>query len=183
MPPTKRPLGSPREQRAALLAALRRLFPIVHMEWSDANWLLIEGVTSGEPELSPIYDALCAYRGFDCFHKSARKLKCDFHVPACRLILEYDERQHFTIPRAISLRHYPKNAKVAFDVDRWIGLCEQIRCVDKAPPFRDEQRAYYDSARDLKGGENGFKMLRLKHGDFDWRVRHAAQELEKLLNL
>jgi hypothetical protein len=54
-----------------------------------------------------------------------RALSCDFYLPAHRMIIEFDERQHFTLPRAASLKAYPTAVPLGFDKERWIALCER----------------------------------------------------------
>ena len=65
------------------------------------------------------------------------------------MIIEYDERQHFTEQRAKSLAYYPSNRNLGFDKDKWREACENIKATDKDPLYRDEQRAFYDSVRDI----------------------------------
>ncbi len=79
----------------------------------------------------------------------------DYYLPKFGCIVELDERQHFTNARAISLNLYPKKAQFGFDVAEWIDLCLQIQATDKDPLWRDEQRAWLDSLRDLawRGGD------------------------------
>lgn len=85
-----------------------------------------------------------------------------------KIIIEYDENQHFTEARKITLENYPKNIKVYFDKDYWIEQCKKINAKDNDPPDRDEKRAYYDSVRDIEAFKNGYKLIRIKHVDFDY---------------
>jgi hypothetical protein len=73
----------------------------------------------------------------------------DFYVPQLRQVIEFDETQHFSRPREITLNAYGKDAAVNYSVGRWMALCRQHRAQDKDPPYRDEQRAWYDTLRDL----------------------------------
>ncbi|MCD5409175.1 MAG: hypothetical protein LRZ87_00160 [Methanocellales archaeon] len=61
----------------------------------------------------------------------------------------FDESQHFTQPRKVTLNNYPADLKLGFDKERWIALCEKINAKDNNPPYRDEQRAWYDTLRDF----------------------------------
>jgi len=119
--------------------------------------------------LDRIYDDLQRYRGFERFVRSTKLSPADFFVPSHSLIVEFDESQHFTKPRDITLSHYPDNREFGFSVKRWRILCEQLNKRDNDPPFRDEQRAWYDTLKD-------FAPLRLRVGqtvrvysrDFVW---------------
>ena len=57
--------------------------------------------------------------------------------------------QHFTKPREIALGLYPQNIPYGFSVERWRKLCESLDKRDNDPPYRDEQRAWYDTLRDF----------------------------------
>ena len=70
-------------------------------------------------------------------------------------MVEYDEEQHFTIPRALSLSGVPAGHAVAFDLVRWRDLAKSLNKHDNDPPFRDEQRAWYDVLRDILPLEYG----------------------------
>jgi hypothetical protein len=66
-----------------------------------------------------------------------------------KLIIEYDERQHFSEARKIALEAY-KNVSLCYDRALWIKACSDIQAKDGNPANRDEVRAYYDSTRILK---------------------------------
>ena len=74
---------------------------------------------------------------------------CDFFVPDPGFIVEFDESQHFTNPRKLALSVYSDEQPLGFSARRWITLCEHHNARDNDPPFRDEQRAWYDALRDL----------------------------------
>ncbi|MDE2185067.1 MAG: hypothetical protein KGJ78_18795, partial [Alphaproteobacteria bacterium] len=103
-------------------------------------------------------------------------LRCDFYVPRANLIIEYDERQHFTEPRALTLELYP-SLSLGFDIPRWLNACRKIRAHDNDPPYRDEQRAFYDALRDILSQPNGTQLMRIKHGDWDWSRPDSGQHL------
>ena len=119
--------------------------------------------------LHNIDNALKQYRGFNNFVRTKNIPKCDYYLPIQNFIIEFDESQHFTIPRAIALKLYPPELTTGFDKARWINLCERIRATDKDPPFRDEQRAWYDTLRDflplIKGME---PTIRVFAKDIKW---------------
>ena len=49
----------------------------------------------------------------------------------------------------MALKLYPLGLPLDFSRDRWIAECERIDAHDHLPFFRDEQRAFLDSCRDL----------------------------------
>jgi len=100
-------------------------------------------------KLREIYETLQNHRGFKEFVRSSTLPNCDFFIPEPGFIVEFDESQHFTFPRKITLSHYPDNIILGFDRKRWMALCEEINTRDTDPPFRDEQRAWYDTVRDF----------------------------------
>ena len=99
--------------------------------------------------LKEIYQGLQKHRGYKKFTKAKMLPRCDFFIPNPGFIVEFDESQHFTAPRRIALEQYPEDFGSGFDIQRWIGLCEQTNSRDNDPPYRDEQRAWYDTLRDF----------------------------------
>jgi very-short-patch-repair endonuclease len=166
-----------REQRAALVTAIRKKFSDAKIECSDLPWLRVPKIACMDGPLKTIFAALHRHRGHTAFATEGRKLVCDIVIPSQRLIVEYDERQHFSMPRAIALRLYPKHTLICFDTAEWIAHCDAIAATDNDPPYRDEQRAFYDSARDILAGANGYRVVRLKHGAFDWQTSDADAEI------
>ena len=120
-------------------------------------------------KLKEIYETLQNHRGFKDFVKTEKLPHCDFFVPDPGFILEFDESQHFTLPRRIALEMYPDNLELRFSRKRWMMLCERINSKDNNPPYRDEQRAWYDTLRDFLPALIGFKpTIRLFTWDFVW---------------
>lgn len=121
-------------------------------------------------ELKEIYEALENHRGFKEFVRARTLPNCDFFVPNLGFIVEFDESQHFTLPRKITLGNYPEKLKLGFDRERCIALCDKINAKDNHPPYRDEQRAWYDTLRDfLPAIIEGLKpTIRLFARDFVW---------------
>jgi len=78
-------------------------------------------------DLERIVLALRGHRGHTSFVRSDEVSACDFFVPepSPGFILEYDESQHFTRPRELTLLLYP-DVPLRFSRDRWVSLC--IRC-------------------------------------------------------
>ena len=125
--------------------------------------------TSSYGKLKENYEALQNHRGFREFVKATTLPNCDFFVPNPGFIVEFDESQHFTLPRKISLEMYPNELELGFSRGKWMALCEKINARDNDPPYRDEQRAWYDTLRDFLPAVNGLKpTVRLFAGDFVW---------------
>jgi len=119
--------------------------------------------------LKLIYETLQAYRGFKEFVRAKSLPNCDFFVLNPGFIVEFDESQHFTEPRRITLENYPKELILGFDKEKWIALCKEIKAKDNDPPYRDEQRAWYDTLRDFLPSIIDLKpTIRLYAGDLIW---------------
>jgi predicted amidohydrolase len=120
-------------------------------------------------ELKQIYKALQDYRGLRDFVKAKTLPNCDFFIPNPGLIVEFDESQHFTATRKITLEMYPNELGTGFSIKKWIELCEKINARDNHPTYRDEQRAWYDTLRDFLPVLIGLKpTVRLFARDFVW---------------
>jgi len=120
-------------------------------------------------KLKQIYEALQNYRDFKEFVKAETLPNCDFFIPNPGFMVEFDESQHFTLPRKITLENYPEELKLGFDCESWIKLCEKINAKDNDPPYRDEQRAWYDTVRDFLPTIKGLNpTIRLFASNFVW---------------
>ena len=107
--------------------------------------------------------------GFEDFVRAETLASCDFWVPDPGFIVEFDESQHFTRPRRLALSAYPDDQFLGFSRERWTALCEQHSAKDADPPYRDEQRAWYDTLRDFVPSLEGFgPTVRLYARDFAW---------------
>ncbi len=123
------------------------------------------------PVLRKVATDLEAYRGFrfEDFVRAKTVARCDFWVPTPGFIVEFDESQHFTIPRKLALSAYPDDYPRGFSRDRWIALCEKHDAKDNDPPYRDEQRAWYDTLRDIIPSLEGLQpTVRMYASDFAW---------------
>jgi len=121
------------------------------------------------PRLKEIFSELQNHRGYKDFIRSQMLPPCDFFIPNRGFIVEFDESQHFTTCRKIVLSEYPERLELGFDRKKWIKLCETINAKDNDPPYRDEQRAWYDTLRDFIPAIKGLKpTLRLFSQDFQW---------------
>ena len=90
-------------------------------------------------------------------------LEVDFYLPSLNIAIEFDERQHFTRERAVTLHRYEGRLATKFDLHDWIARCERIRAQDPDPACRDWQRAWRDTMRDLLAAEHGFPLLRIAY--------------------
>ena len=116
-----------------------------------------------------IRTALGDLRGHRDFIKSAQVPPCDYYITDPPFILEFDESQHFSRPRLVTLNSYPANLSVGFPISRWQRLCCDIDAKDDEPFDRDERRAWYDTLRDLVPAIHGFKpTVRLHAEEFPW---------------
>jgi len=121
--------------------------------------------------LRRIAAALEAHRGFSVsdFVRTPLLAPSDFWVPDPGFLVEFDESQHFTYPRKLALAVYPERQPLGFSRLRWRTLCERYDTRDNDPPFRDEQRAWYDALRDLVPSLHGLRpTVRLHASDLAW---------------
>lgn len=128
-------------------------------------------------DLFSIHTALQDHRNHKKFVKTRKLSPVDFYVPDPGLVVEFDESQHFTLPRKISLLNYPDSLDLGFDKDRWINLCNDLNKKDGDPPYRDEQRAWYDSIRDFAPAILDIKpTIRIFSRDYVWcSLNHGSQ--------
>ena len=127
--------------------------------------------TSIHPVLRNVAGVLERYRGHGVgmFVRTRMLAGCDYWVPDPGFIVEFDESQHFTSPRKLALAVYPDEHLLGFAARRWLALCEQHDARDNDPPFRDEQRAWYDTLRDLVPAVAGLQpTVRLYACDRVW---------------
>lgn len=127
--------------------------------------------TAIEPVLRDVAGVLEGYRGYGVgtFVRAQMLAGCDYWVPDPGFIVEFDESQHFTRLRKLALAVYADKATLGFAARRWLELCEQHDARDNDPPFRDEQRAWYDTLRDLVPSITGLQpTVRLYARDQVW---------------
>lgn len=125
--------------------------------------------TSVGNSLEVIRDALRDWRGHRDFIKSPQVPPCDFYLSAPPFILEFDESQHFSRARLVTLEFYPRSVELGFSPARWQQLCRAIDARDDRPIDRDERRAWYDALRDLVPSAYGFTpTVRLYAADYNW---------------
>ena len=130
--------------------------------------------------LQRIQTALGDGRGHRDFVKSAQVPPCDFYISDPPFILEFDESQHFSHARLITLSLYPEAFKLGFPLARWRELCREINAVDDQPFDRDERRAWYDTLRDLLPSLHGFEpTVRLYAGEYPWCSLDASSDSDR----
>lgn len=119
--------------------------------------------------LEQIHGLLQQSRGYENFVRAKKLPKVDFFVPDPGIIVEFDESQHFTKPRKITLDNYPEELHLGFDKEKWKSLCSKFNRQDNDPPYRDEQRAWYDTLRDFAPSVLGLRpTVRLYASDYLW---------------
>jgi hypothetical protein len=101
--------------------------------------------------LRKVFEALVEFRGYDHFVNAKTLQRCDLFIPSRATVVELDERQHFSEARAVALQNYPSSLDLGFDKSAYIQLCQRLKQKDNDPkyPYRDEQRAWYDTLRDF----------------------------------
>lgn len=157
--------------KQAVTNLLTTLFNDVKANWDLGLPCRLEDFASEQifESLGRVNQALRNHRGFQNFVKYKKLPRVDYFIPNHNFIVEFDESQHFTEPRDISLGRYPQNEEYGFSIDRWRDLCRTLNKRDNDPPYRDEQRAWYDTLRDFAPKLLGTgKTIRLYSRDQIW---------------
>lgn len=144
------------ECKRVFLTTLEKQFGEVSQQWSS-NWpCRIDDILDSpqlphktKQSLYKIYKALQDYRGHKDFVGVPKLPESDYYIKSLNCIVEFDESQHFTAPRALTLSLYPKGIKLGYDKKDWLKRCVEINRHDNDPIYRDETRAWYDALRDL----------------------------------
>lgn len=168
-------------QKNALQRLLQEHYGQIETE-KKFEWLRTPDQSNLPSEYMEIVSALSNYRQHEGFKKSNYPLSCDMVIEKHKLIIEYDETQHFSKARRITLEHYPESIQLHYFKESWIEACDRINAKDNDPIDRDERRAYYDTVRDIEANRNGYKLVRIKHGDFNWEEPGAEIHLKNLLS-
>lgn len=119
-------------------------------------------------DLQKIHAALQDHRGFLQFTKARRLPAVDCFVAEPGFIVEFDESQHFTEPRKIALQEYPVALRLGFPKDKWMDRCATLHKKDNDPPYRDEQRAWYDTLRDFGSVLRQIPLIRMRPDERVW---------------
>ena len=170
------------DQKNALQVLLQKHVGVIHAE-KRFPWMKTPDPKNLPPEYKPIAKALAKYRNQSGFLRAPYQLLCDLVIEDKRLIVEYDEHQHFSRARMITLENYPADIKFGYSVPDWISYCDRLNAHDNSPVDRDEKRAFYDTVRDIEAVRNGYTLVRIKHGEFDWGGADADKGLKSLLKI
>jgi len=121
-------------------------------------------------DLKRIFVNLQNYKGNKKFVHKDTLPNCDYFIPNPGFAVEFDESQHFTIPRKIALLSYPYRSKSGFPLAQWISTCDETKAHDPEPVYRDEQRAWYDTLRDFlpELGRHLDPTVRLYSKEMQW---------------
>lgn len=108
----------------------------------------------------------------------------DIYSPHFRRFIEIDERQHFSAPRLERIQrsrgslieaNYPP-----YFWENTLPHLLEVPAHDYAPPYRDEQRAYLDLARELIPPQYGYEpTLRIDQ----WSVKYYEDQMEVLMGV
>ncbi len=169
-------------QKNALQRLIQKHYGHIETE-KKFDWLRTPDQDDLPSDYLEIVTALSNYRQHEGFKKSNYPLSCDIVIEEYKLIIEYDENQHFSKAREITLDHYPANVQLHYSKESWIAACKRINAIDNYPIDRDERRAFYDTVRDIEADRNGYKLIRIKHGDFDWEEQGAEIHFKNLLSI
>ena len=157
--------------KATVVGMLERIYGPVIKQYSlglPAHLEAYRGKACYE-SLATIYRSLQAHRGHQCFVRTDKLKEVDYFVPTQRRVVEFDESQHFTKPRHLSLSLYPEDLKVGYDRKKWMELAGRLNKHDNDPCYRDEQRAWYDTLRDFSAWVLGnAPTVRLYAADRQW---------------
>lgn len=167
------------EQKNALQLLLNKMFDGDVVCEKTFPWMKTPAEITDE--YVPLFNSLSTYRGGKGFAKKNVTLRCDFVCENSKLIIEYDERQHFSEARRISLLSYP-DIPLHYDRSLWVSACQNIQAKDNRPANRDEIRAFYDSTRDIEAEKHGYTLVRIMHGQIDFQAADAYKKLAELLS-
>ena len=182
--------------KVAFLKALTKEFGEVTEQWKS-GWpcrideiLSIPQITKATARsLEKIYKALQDHRGHHDFVGQQKLSGCDYYIKSLNCIVEFDESQHFTAPRAIALSEYPESFQFGFSKKEWANRCNNLNRRDNDPPHRDETRAWYDVLRDIMPSIYGMRpTLRVYSKDTVWckeydEVFKIIENLKKKLRI
>ena len=157
--------------KESVKSLLERIYGKVHSNYA-LGWGTLPEDFVGSPSyatLQEIYQSLQKFRDYNDFVHTQTLSPVDFFIPNPGFIVEFDESQHFTACRKLTLSKYPPNLPLGFDKEKWMRLCDEISARDEEPVYRDEQRAWYDTLRDLIPSIRGLKpTIRLYAAEMEW---------------
>jgi len=129
-------------------------------------------------DMKKIHAELQNHRGFLQFVKARKLPAVDYYVAKPGFIVEFDESQHFTEPRRIVLRYYPAALRLGFPKDKWMDRCIALHKKDNDPPYRDEQRAWYDTLRDFGSVLRQIPLIRILPDEHVWCELRVSNEAD-----
>jgi len=142
--------------KSVFINALRKEFGEVTEQWKSGWPCRIDDIlglseinNADAAMLRKIYNSLQNHRGHHDFVRKKILPACDYYIKSLNCLLEFDESQHFTALRGLTLSLYPKKVKLGYDKKLWRKRCEEMDRHDNDPIDRDEKRAWYDTLRDL----------------------------------
>ncbi|MDL2310541.1 hypothetical protein LJC13_01020 [Peptostreptococcaceae bacterium OttesenSCG-928-C18] len=94
-----------------------------------------------------------------------------------KIIFSYDGIEKFTKSRKKTLENYSNDLKLGYPVDYWIKKCEEIN----ANVTSEFPNALKDSLTDIICSKNGYMVIRIMSGEFDWREEGAMERLNKII--
>ena len=167
--------------KEALFEQLSILYGLIECE-KKYSWCASDTVFEG---YKAVYNSILSYRHTPFLPKKVTLLPFDFVCEERKLIVEYDERQHFTHQRKLALVNYPNWVQLNYDKQTWIDLCDTVQASmnKKTDPYRDEKRALYDSIRDNVTENHGYKLIRLYHGQVDFEDKNVCDTLQNLVGI
>lgn len=170
----------PVKQKNALQKLLQQI-DILETE-KKFPWMRTPDFNNLPDEYKKISNCLYGYRKQGGFKKSNYSLLCDFVLDNLKIIIEYDENQHFSKAREITLKNYPENIKTFYNTADWIKNCNKLQAIDNNPVDRDERRAFYDCVRDIESFNNNYRLFRIMHGAYDWEAPDALDKLKLIIS-
>ncbi|WP_432745300.1 hypothetical protein ABXJ76_06475 [Methylobacter sp. G7] len=162
---------------------LTNVFGKVEANWSSGLPCKLADYNNTDlaDSLGAVHEALQNHRGNNQFVFVNKLPRVDYFIPDQNLIVEFDESQHFTKPRNIALSHYPQGKDYGFNVEKWREICQKLDKRDNDPKYRDEQRAWYDTLRDIAPQLLGCKQtVRLYSRDLVWCSLNPDSESDLL---
>ncbi|MCK4346984.1 MAG: hypothetical protein KAW47_00055 [Thermoplasmatales archaeon] len=171
---------NPVAQKNAIQKLLQEYFGVIETE-KKFDWLKTPVPNKLPSEYRQIFEALITYRNHNSFLNPNYQLLCDIVLDDQKLIIEYDENQHFSKARQITLENYPEHISLGYSKSDWVDACIKINAKDNSPIDRDEKRAFYDTVRDIEAQRHGYTLIRIKYGDFDWENENAIEHLKAII--
>ena len=176
--------------KVAFLKALTKEFGEVTEQWKSGWPCRIDGILSipqitkaTARSLEKIYKALQDHRGYKLFVGRKILPNCDYYVKSLNCLIEFDESQHFTSPRALTLSLYPRGLKLGYDRKVWLNRCQELDRHDNDPPWRDETRAWYDTLRDILPVTFGMRStIRVFAKEMIWCKENIGSHISKFIN-